>query len=232
MDADVNIASAAGLVADPTRARMLTALMDGRARTAKELAYGAGVTPQTASSHLAKLLRARLLAMERQSRHRYFRLAAPSVGQAVEALMGISLPRPRATPAEGPLAGLRLARTCYDHLAGRLGVSVTDALVRRRLLTPRNRDYVLTVSGARFLGRLGVDVEATRRERRAFAHQCLDWSERRAHLAGALGAAVARRCLELRWVQRVAEERTLTLSPLGVRGLRTWFGINWKRAGG
>jgi CRISPR/Cas system CMR subunit Cmr4 (Cas7 group RAMP superfamily) len=108
-------------------------------------------------------------------------------------------------------------------------VSVTDAMVRRRFLTPRNRDFVLTASGVRFLGRLGVDVEASRRERRAFAHQCLDWSERRAHLAGALGAAVARRCLELRWVQRVAEERTLTLSPLGVRGLRRWFGIKWKR---
>jgi CRISPR/Cas system CMR subunit Cmr4 (Cas7 group RAMP superfamily) len=102
-------------------------------------------------------------------------------------------------------------------------------MVRRRFLTPRNRDYVLTAAGARFLGRPGVDVEATRREQRAFAHQCLDWSERRAHLAGALGAAVARRCLELRWVPRVEEERTLTLSPLGVRGLRTWFGINWKR---
>ncbi|HUP35060.1 MAG TPA: winged helix-turn-helix domain-containing protein [Candidatus Limnocylindria bacterium] len=226
----MNIAPAAGLVADPTRARMLTALMDGRARTAKELAYGAGVTPQTASSHLAKLLSARLLAVERQSRHRYFRLAAPSVGQAVEALMAVSLPRPRATAGEGPLAGLRLARTCYDHLAGRLGVSVTDAMVRRRLLTPENRGYVLTAAGARFLDRLGVDVDASRRKRRAFAHQCLDWSERRPHLAGALGAAVARRCLELRWVQRVAGERTLTLSPPGVRGLRTWFGINWKRS--
>jgi len=229
MEADPNIASVAALVADPTRARMLTALMDGQARTAKELAYGANVTPQTASSHLAKLLRARLLAMERQSRHRYFRLAAPSVGHAVEALMAVSLARPRAAASEGPLDGLRLARTCYDHLAGRLGVSVTDAMVRRHLLTPAGRDYRLTVAGERFLGRLGVDVERTRRERRAFAHQCLDWSERRVHLAGALGAAVARRCLDLRWVQRVADERRLTLTPQGLRGLRTWFGINWRR---
>jgi DNA-binding transcriptional ArsR family regulator len=229
MDAPVDIAAVAGLVADPTRARMLTALMDGRARTAKELAYGAGVTPQTASSHLAKLRRASLLAMERQSRHRYFRLATPSVGQAVEALMAVSAPRARARAPEGPLAGLRLARTCYDHLAGRLGVSVTEAMVRRRLLTPRDRDYVLTAAGARFLERLGVDVTGIRRERRAFAHRCLDWSERRPHLAGALGAAVARRCLELRWVQRVAGERTLTVSPAGVRALRTWLGIGWKR---
>ena len=120
---------------------MLTALMDGRARTAKELAYGAGITPQTVSSHLSKLLRARLLTMERQSRHRYFRLAAPSVGQAIEALMAVSPTRSRVAASAGPLDGLRLARTCYDHFAGRLGVSVTDAMVRRRILTPAGRDF-------------------------------------------------------------------------------------------
>lgn len=229
MDADLDIAAVAALVGDPARARMLTALMDGRARTAKELAYGAGVTPQTASSHLAKLLRARLLAMERQSRHRYFRLAASSVGHAVEALMAVSPPRPRTTRPEGPLDGLRLARTCYDHLAGRLGVMVTEAMVRRRVLKPRGRDFLLTTLGERFLGRLGVDVGKARGERRAFARQCLDWSERRAHLAGSLGAAVARRCLDLRWVHPVGEERTLALTPQGRRGFRTWFGINWKR---
>ncbi|HEV8441508.1 MAG TPA: winged helix-turn-helix domain-containing protein [Methylomirabilota bacterium] len=225
----MNIAAVAALVGDPARARMLTALMDGRARTAKELAYGAGITPQTASSHLAKLLRAQLLAMERQSRHRYFRLAAPSVGHAVEALMALSPTHARATHPEGPLDGLRLARTCYDHLAGRLGVMVTDAMVRRRLLKPAGREFLLTTPGERFLDRLGVDVGQTRRERRAFARQCLDWSERRAHLAGSLGAALARRCLDLRWVRPVGEERTLALTPQGLRGLRTWFGIEWKR---
>jgi DNA-binding transcriptional ArsR family regulator len=227
MDADFTVAAA--LLGDPVRARMLTTLMDGRARTAKELAYGAAVTPQTASSHLAKLLRARLLAMERQGRHRYFRLAAPGVGHAVEALMAVSPTRPHVAASEAPLDGLRLARTCYDHLAGRLGVSVTEAMVRSRFLEPMARDFLLTARGVRFLERLGVDVEKTRRERRVFARQCLDWSERRAHLAGALGAAVARRCLALRWVHPVAEERTLTLTQQGLRGLRTWFGINWKR---
>jgi DNA-binding transcriptional ArsR family regulator len=229
MDADSPVAAVATLLGDPARARMLTVLMDGRARTAKELAYGAGITPQTASSHLAKLLRARLLAMERQSRHRYFRLAAPSVGHAVEALMAVSPARAREPASEGQLDGLRLARTCYDHLAGQLGVSVTEAMVRRRFLQPSGRDFLLTPSGARFLERLGVDVEHTRREHRAFARQCLDWSERRAHLAGALGAAVARRCLDLRWVHPVEEERTLMLTPQGRRGLRRWFGIDWKR---
>jgi DNA-binding transcriptional ArsR family regulator len=227
MDADVDIAAVATLVGDPARARMLTALMDGRARTAKELAYGAGITPQTVSSHLSKLLRARLVSMERQSRHRYFRLAAPSVGHAIEALMAVSPARSRVAASAGPLDGLRLARTCYDHLAGRLGVSVTDAMVRRRILRPAGRDFLLTASGARLLGRLGVDVEKTRGERRAFARQCLDWSERRAHLAGALGAAVARRCLDLRWANFVGEERTLALTPQGRRGLRKWFGLRW-----
>src|SRR2546428_1966668 len=229
MDAGSNIAAVAALVGDPARARMLTALMDGRARTAKELAYGAGVTPQTASSHLAKLLRARLLAMERQSRHRYFRLAAPSVGHAVEALMAVSPSPPRATAAERPLDGLRLARTCYDHLAGRLGVMVTDAMVRRRVLKPQGRDFRLTPAGERLLGRLGVDVGKARQERRAFARQCLDWSERRAHLAGSLRAAVARRCLDLRRRRLVGEGRTLTLPAQGRRGLRPWFATDGKR---
>jgi DNA-binding transcriptional ArsR family regulator len=226
MDAEPSIAAIAALVGDPARARMLMALMDGRARTAKELAYGAGVTPQTASSHLAKLLRAHVLVMERQSRHRYFRLATPSIGHAIEALMAVSFTRPRVRASEGQLDGLRFARTCYDHLAGRLGVRVTDAMVRRRFLKPAGRDFYLTAAGVRFLERLGVDVKKTRRERRAFARQCLDWSERRSHLAGALGAAVARRCLDLRWVQPVREERTLALTRQGLRGFRTWFGIN------
>jgi DNA-binding transcriptional ArsR family regulator len=229
MDAGVNIAAIAALVGEPTRARMLVTLMDRRARTAKELAYGAGITPQTASSHLAKLVRARLLAVERQSRHRYFRLAAASVAQAVNALIAVSPVQHRGTASEPSLDGLRLARTCYDHLAGRLGVSVTEAMVRRRVLRPRGHDYLLTASGARTLARLGVDLEETRRERRVFARQCLDWSERRTHLAGALGAALARRCVDLRWVHRVDGERTLTLTPQGRRGLRTWFGIQWKR---
>ena len=228
MDADVHVAAVAALVADPARARMLTALMDGRARTAKELAYEASITPQTASSHLAKLRGARLLAMERQSRHRYFRLAGPSVGHAIEALMAVSPARPRALSRQpDALDELRLARTCYDHLAGRLGVRVTEAMVRRRLLIASGRDFRLTGAGERLLRRLGLDLDGARRERRAFARPCLDWSERRAHLAGSLGAALARRCLDLRWVRRVDERRTLALTPQGRRALRTWFGIQW-----
>lgn len=229
MDVELNLAAVGVLVGDRARARMLTALMDGRARTAKELAYSAGITPQTASSHLAKLIGARLLAMERQSRHRYFRLATPAVGHAVEALMAVSPTRPPVSAAVPPLDGLRLARTCYDHLAGRLGVAVTDAMVRRGLLKRAGRAFVLTAPGERLLHRLGVDVVKSRKERRVFARQCLDWSERRAHLAGALGAAVARRCLDLQWVRPVEDDRTLTLTAQGMRGLRKWFGIDWKR---
>ena len=229
MDVAAGFGAVAALLGDPARARMIAALMDGRARTAKELAYGAGITPQTASSHLAKLLGGRLLTEERQSRHRYFRLATPSVGHAVEALMAVSSTETRAASTEGPVDGLRLARRCYDHLAGRLGVRVTDAMIRRRLLRSTERDFVLTRSGAELLERWGIDLGRTRRERRAFARQCLDWSERRPHLAGALGAAVASRCLDLGWVAPVRDERTLTLTGHGVRGLRKWFGIDWRR---
>lgn len=228
MDADVNIAPVATLMGDVARARMLTMLMDGRAWTAKELAYGAGVTPQTASSHLAKLLQARLLVMERQSRHRYYRLASTSVSHAVEALMAVSPRQPADSAPEASLDRLRLARTCYDHFAGRLGIKVTDAMVRRRLVRSSGRDFLLTAAGARLLERLGVDVPRARQNRRAFARQCLDWSERRPHLAGALGAALADRCFALHWVQRAREGRSITITPQGVRGFRRWLGISWK----
>lgn len=227
MDADRDVAAVAALLADPARARMLTALMDGRARTVKELAYQAGVTPQTASSHLARLLRSGLVAVERQSRHRYFRLAGPGIGQAVEALMAVAPARPPERAATG-LAGLRLARTCYDHLAGRLGVAVTEALVRRGVLIPRGPEFALSPAGARFLGRLGLDVEGARRERRALARPCLDWSERRMHLAGALGADLARCFATRRWVRRVGDQRTLAVTAEGVRGLRAWLGLRWR----
>ncbi len=227
MHADTGIAGTASLVGDPSRARILAALMDGRARTAKELAYGAGITPQTTTSHLAKLRGAGLLVMERQSRHRYFRLASASVGHAVEALMTLSPTRAMSAPGTGELEAIRLARTCYDHLAGRLGVRVTEALVKRRFLKPAARDFVLTPAGERFLRRLGVAIDEARAQRRVFARRCLDWSERRPHLAGALGAAVARRALDLRWVREVPDERALILTEKGRGALRRLLGVRW-----
>jgi DNA-binding transcriptional ArsR family regulator len=226
MDADVDIAAVASLVGDPARSRMLTALMDGRARTAKELAYGAGITPQTASSHLAKLLRARLLAMERQSRHRYFRLATPSVAHAVEALMAVSPARPRATVADLPLDALRLARTCYDHLAGRLAVAMADRLSARNFIVLSEGAAAITQKGDRFFRDFGLDLDRDAKSTRPLCRTCLDWSERRSHLAGRLGAALCQHCLDLGWIKRGKDSRAVIFTPSGIEGFHKTFGIS------
>ena len=205
---------------------MLAALIDGRSRTATELAYHAGVSPQTASSHLAKLVQARLLAMEAEGRFRHYRLAGPNVGHAIEALLALAGDgeRYRKGPTKG-IEPIRIARTCYDHLAGRLGVALTHMMVKRKLLKPSGRDFRLTPSGEKFLRKFGVDVEKAKHPRRAFARQCRDWTERRPHLAGALGAALAARWLELRWVTRVPEERYLIVTNRGRTALKGLFSI-------
>ena len=213
---------------DPARLNMLAALMDGRALTAGELAGIAGVAPTTASGHLARLLEAGLLAMERQGRHRYHRLASPEVARVLEGLMALSAERGR-TPLRAPRTGprdaaLREARTCYDHLAGRLAVGMADVMVARGHLDLSPDGGALTEAGASFLERLGVALPAARG--RPFCRPCLDWSERRPHLAGALGAALCRRCLELGWMRRVSDSRALSVTPAGWRGLRESFGLD------
>ncbi len=205
---------------------MLAALMDGRPRTATELAYHAGVSPQTASSHLAKLVQARLLAVEAEGRFRQYRLAGPNVGHAIEALLALAGDgeRYRNGPTKG-IEPMRIARTCYDHLAGRLGVALTHMMVKKKFLKLAGRDFRLTPSGEKFLRKFGVDVEKAKRQRRAFARQCRDWTERQPHLAGALGAALAARWLELRWVNRVPEERYLVVTDRGRTALKELFSI-------
>ena len=183
------------MLADPSRAAMVLALMDGRSRSAKKLALDAGVTPQTASAHLRKLVSARILAWEGQGRSKYFRLADHNVAQAVEALSGIG-----AGPLPAKARELRFARCCYDHLAGRLGVRITE-----RLLQPGNT----------LLGDLGIDPAALESTGRALFRCCTDWTERRPHVAGALGAALLRRYLDEGWLRRVADSRKLLLTPPG-----------------
>lgn len=226
MDAEPDISTIGALIGDPARANMLSILMDGRALTATELAYFAGITPQTASSHLAKLTVAKLIRMESQGRHRYYRLAGAAVAEAVEAMMAIAAHRapPRRTPP-APLEAVRVARTCYDHLAGHLGVALTAAMVKRKLLVPQDRDFDLTAAGAEFLAAMGVGLEDARKKRRVFARQCLDWSERRTHLGGALGAVFAERCFDLRWLRRVPEGRALTVTPKGRKAFSAEFGV-------
>ena len=189
------VASTAALLADPSRAAMVLALMDGRSRSAKKLALDAGITPQTASAHLRKLVAANMLAWQGQGRSKYFRLAGADIAQAVEALSEIGVKQIPAAARE-----LRLARCCYDHLAGRLGVAVTEQLLR-----PAN-----TV-----LRDLGMDLDRLERSRRALLRCCTDWTERRPHVAGALGAALLRRYLDDGWLLAAKESRKLEVTLRG-----------------
>jgi DNA-binding transcriptional ArsR family regulator len=216
------IAVTASLLGDPARANMLAALMDGRALTAKELAYVAHVTPQTASGHLGKLADGGLLAAEKQGRHRYYRLASPLIGQMLEGVMAVAGPEsPRSTAWRGGEA-LRTARTCYDHLAGRLGVALADALSARGHVTLGTDGGEVTEQGARFLDGFGASPAPGRR---VFCRPCLDWSERRPHLAGRVGAALACRCFELGWIARQRDTRAVAITTAGRQGFRQTFGF-------
>jgi DNA-binding transcriptional ArsR family regulator len=216
------IAATAALLGDPARANILAALLDGRALTAKELAYAAHVTPQTASGHLLKLSEGGLLAAEKQGRHRYYRLASPLVGQMLEGVMAVAGPeRSRASTWRGGEA-LRTARTCYDHIAGCLGVALADALTERGHVALGPDGGEVTQAGQRFLADFGASPAPGRR---VFCRPCLDWSERRPHLAGRLGAALASRCFELAWIAHQRDTRALAITAAGRVGFQHAFGI-------
>ncbi len=226
MTAEPFIAEIAALIGDPARANMLMALMDGRALTASELAYAGGITPQTASAHLGKLTECRLLAVRKQGRHRYYCLASPEVARMLESMAGVAaMAPPRYRPYSSREQRLRMARVCYDHLAGRLGVALTDRLVARGFVTLDEDGGEITSEGTRFFGDLGVDLAAAARHRRRFCRPCLDWTERRLHLGGAVGAALAARCFALDWLRRVRDSRAVVVTADGWSGLEATFGI-------
>jgi DNA-binding transcriptional ArsR family regulator len=221
------MAEVAALVGDPARANILCALLGGRALTATELALAAGVSPQTTSGHLGKLLTARLLVLMRQGRHRYYRLAGPHVGQMLEGIMNVALAGPpRFQPRSRLDDRLRQARTCYDHIAGLLGVGLTERLIEREFVILGDEAGEVTPEGAHFLSQLGVDLSRARARRRVFCRPCVDWTERRPHIGGAVGAALANRCFELKWIERVRDSRALTITPAGRRGLLDSFGLS------
>lgn len=224
MNAVPDLASLARTIGDATRMRMLVLLMEGRALTAKELAYGAGVEPATATSHLRRLTDDGLLSVVSQGRHKYFRLASPAVAQFVEAAMVLA-PR-RASVTTGGTNDIKAARFCYDHLAGKLGIGLTNALVASRIIAADSDAFRLTRNGERKLSAFGVDVAAARQSRRRFAARCLDWSERSDHLAGSLGAALANRLVELGWVARRRDSRIVDVTPAGRRGLAREFTLS------
>ncbi|MFP5305458.1 MAG: ArsR/SmtB family transcription factor [Gammaproteobacteria bacterium] len=218
------IASICALIGDPARALMLSALMDGRARTATELAAEAGITRQTTSMHLARLTHGGLLAMRSQGRHRYFQLRTPEIAAALETLMVVGEQRARPMPPRS--SPEREARTCYDHLAGRLGVALFDALGAGGHLQVGASQLALTPSGEQLFDRLGIDLDVVRQRRRMFATFCLDWSERRHHLGGALGAALLDRFLERGWLRRRPDSRAVLLTTAGKAGLKRSFGVS------
>jgi DNA-binding transcriptional ArsR family regulator len=220
------MAEIGALVGDPGRANILCALLGGRALTATELAFAAGVSPQTASGHLGKLLTARLLVLAKQGRHRYYRLAGAHVAQMLESIMNVAIDGPpRFQPRSRLDETMRRARTCYDHFAGLLGVGLADSLVARDFIVLGDEAGVVTPAGAEFLAGFGVDLSAARARRRVFCRPCLDWTERRPHLGGAVGAALANRCFELNWIERVRDSRALTITPAGRAGLGEVFGL-------
>ena len=219
------IAEAAFLMGDPARANMLAALMSGEALTAGELAAHAGVTAQTASGHLSRLTEGGLVAVERQGRHRYVRLSSPAVAQALEGLMALSghtatqPQRPRGPRNEA----MRLARSYYDHLAGRPGVAVADAMQRRDLVRLEDGVGLVTDEGQRFLADFGIGVAGLSKGRRPLCRSCLDWSERRPHIAGAVGRALLDHSIDKLWLRTVAGSRAVIVTPLGRRTLTSLF---------
>jgi DNA-binding transcriptional ArsR family regulator len=221
------IAEIAALLGDPARATMVSALLDGGALTASDLAAAARITPQTASTHLAKLTEAGLLSAVRTGRHRHFRLASPAVGDMIDGIVAVALEkRPRYRPLSRQARALSAARICYDHLAGRLSVEITDALVAREYVVPDGEAAEITRAGTRFLTRFGIQLPAGRSTRRHFCRLCLDWTERRSHLAGAVGAAITRRYFDLGWMERVQGSHAVIVTPSGRRGLQETFGID------
>lgn len=218
------IAMVAALLGDPARANIMATLMDGRARTAKELAYAAHVSAPTASGHLTKLADAALIAMTRQGRHHYYRIASPAVGRMVEGIMSVAggLPTCPAVIWRGG-EGLRTARTCYDHLAGRLGVAIADQLTLREQVRLSEDGGELTEAGQAALAAIGVFASPERG--RVFCRPCLDWSERRPHLAGTVGRSLALRCFELGWISRLRDTRAVAITPAGRAGFADALGV-------
>jgi len=232
MASNARFAEVAALSGDPARATMLHALMDGRALTATELARAAGITPQTASGHLSRMTAIGLLSVERQGRHRYHRLATPSIARMLESIMQVAAELEPGTRrfAVGPKdAALRKARTCYDHFAGQLGVAVADALINQGYVELSTDAGIVSETGIAHLSKIGIDVEPmlarrTKQSGRVLCRPCLDWSERRPHLAGIAGAAICTHSMQQGWTRRLEGTRAVLVTPKGEQVFREKFG--------
>ncbi|HET9031153.1 MAG TPA: metalloregulator ArsR/SmtB family transcription factor [Candidatus Aquilonibacter sp.] len=221
-----DLSAVARLIADPARSAILLHLLDGCERSASDLALRAGATPQSASNHLAKLVDGGLIVARSEGRHRFFRLRTPEIAHAIEVLGSIAPVAPVSSlRAHTLMERLRVARTCYDHAAGKLGVAIGESLERRRILARRDGIYDVTKRGSHFFAALGIDCDALRLRKRTFARPCLDWTERRDHLAGALGAAILHVMLDRRWVTNNPRDRALTITPHGTTAIEKTLGV-------
>lgn len=222
MNVEQDFVTTAALIGEPARAAMLWNLLDGKAYTASELAIAANISAQSASNHLNKLLEANLLKVEKQGRHRYYAFARPEVAYAIEALANLAAPQKTRIQQQAAVQlDIQYCRTCYDHLAGKVGVSITQALVNQSILQEQDADYLLSDAGRHWFEQLGVKVEAPGQIRRSFARKCLDWSERELHLAGYLGAQLLHKMLELNWLRRVHHSRAMLVTGEGRKNLYT-----------
>ena len=210
----------AQLIGDPIRANILWTLLDGRAYTASELAAAVDTSAPNCSMHLAKLIRAQFLTVEAQGRHRYYTFSRPEVAYAVEALAAL-VPQRAREAAEKEDPPIRICRTCYDHLAGRVGVQLAEGLIKQKLLIPTEKQFDLTAKGIRWVTDHGIDPGQLRKQRRNFARTCLDWTERRPHLAGSLGAALLQMMLDEQWLRRMPNTRAIQVTPKGRKALTT-----------
>lgn len=227
MSLENDIAKVANLIGDKTRAKILTALMEGRALTAGELALNANISPQTASNHLNKLLQANLIVCERAGRHRYYKLASYQVAKALESLSILSESKKKSPPRHHKLPqDIKLARTCYDHLAGELGVAILKTLQTKKYVKLSDNQFEVTQKGSHFFKRLSIDINVLTQLRRSFARPCLDWTEREYHLAGSLGKALLDYFLNHRLVIRSKRKpRVIVLTTKGKQWLRSQLAI-------
>jgi DNA-binding transcriptional ArsR family regulator len=227
MNAYPNISIVTSLIADPTRAVMLDALMSGQMLPAGELAYISGVSPQTASSHLSKLVKGNVIAVEQQGRHRYYRLANKEVAELMEMIAVISPPvQVRSLRQSQEMKKVRHARTCYDHLAGKLGVALTQALLHKGFIAMVSEtEFDVTAEGMEHFRLLGIDLAAMKSNRRIFAKRCLDWSERYHHIGGFLGSVIAQHLFAIKWIEHIEGTRAVRITEEGRTRLQEWYGI-------
>jgi DNA-binding transcriptional ArsR family regulator len=221
--------SIATLIGDKARSIMLWSLLDGRAYTATELSVCANISSQSASNHLSKMLDANILITEKQGRHRYYRYASPEIAQVIESMASLVPVSSASRKISDPKANnFTYARTCYDHLAGTLGVAIANSLVEKGILEISGKSYDVTATGNDWLSSMGIDMGNLKRQKRSFAHQCLDWSERKPHLGGALGASLLAALIQKDWIRKKWNSREILITPMGKRELKREFGIEFR----